>query len=236
MSEGAAGRRVTAVRVCRRFPDAFGRVARGELHLCALCALASHLNAENAAELFAACKGKTRRQIEELLAVRFPRPDVREQIRRLPVRVQVPVDAAKPMATATQTLPPTRPAAERRTPPGEVSRSSAATGSATGEVRAAQVRKLGRYLSVVVRREIHARDHGRCSFVSADGRRRTARTFLEFDHVKPFARFGTADPRNLRLLCRAHNLLHARNCFGVMHLAAKIAAKRRIAPAASAVP
>src|SRR6187402_1594368 len=65
MSEGAAGRRVTAVRVCRRFPDAFGRVARGELHLCALCALASHLNAENANELLAASKGKTRRQVEE---------------------------------------------------------------------------------------------------------------------------------------------------------------------------
>src|SRR5215207_1080795 len=43
MSEGAAGRRVTAARVCRRFPEAFERIARGELHLCALCALAPHL-------------------------------------------------------------------------------------------------------------------------------------------------------------------------------------------------
>ena len=88
MSEGTAGRRVTAARVCRRFPDAFERVARGELHLCALCALAPHLNEQNAAEWFEACKGKTRRQIEELLAARFPRPDVREQIRRLPARGQ----------------------------------------------------------------------------------------------------------------------------------------------------
>src|SRR6185369_14426346 len=49
MSEGTAGRRGTAARVCRRFPDAFERVARGELHLCALCALAPHLNEQNAA-------------------------------------------------------------------------------------------------------------------------------------------------------------------------------------------
>jgi len=35
MSEGSAGRRVAAARVCRRFPEAFERVARGELHLCA---------------------------------------------------------------------------------------------------------------------------------------------------------------------------------------------------------
>src|SRR6478736_1889583 len=35
MSEGAAGRRVAAARVCRRFSGAFERVARGQLHLCA---------------------------------------------------------------------------------------------------------------------------------------------------------------------------------------------------------
>jgi len=41
-------------------------------------------------------RGKTRRQVEELLAARFPRPDVREQISRLPVRAQlaaVPIEA-----------------------------------------------------------------------------------------------------------------------------------------------
>jgi hypothetical protein len=86
MSEGAAGRRVAAARVCRRFPEAFERVARGELHLSALCALSPHLKPSNASELFEACQRKTRRQTDELLAARFPRPDVREQIRRLPAR------------------------------------------------------------------------------------------------------------------------------------------------------
>ena len=90
MSEGAAGRRVTAARVCRRFPEAFELVARGDLHLSALCGLSAHLNPENAAELFGACRRKTRRQVEELLAARFPKPDVREQIRRLPGRAQLP--------------------------------------------------------------------------------------------------------------------------------------------------
>jgi len=96
MSEGTAGRRVTAARVCRRFPDAFERVARAELHLCALCALGPHLKEQNATELFEVCKGKTRRQIEELLAARFPRPDVREQIRRLPPHRQESTLSATP--------------------------------------------------------------------------------------------------------------------------------------------
>src|SRR5450432_3626499 len=90
MSEGAAGRRVAAARVCRRFPEAFERVARGDLHLSALCALSPHLNPENASELFEACRRKPRRQVEALLAARFPKPNVREQIRRLPVRAEAP--------------------------------------------------------------------------------------------------------------------------------------------------
>src|SRR6187431_1105900 len=104
MSEGSAGRRVTAVRVCRRFPEAFERVARGQLHLCALCALAPHLNPENAAELFEASRGKTRRQIEELLAARFPRPDVREQIRRLPVRGAVPAGPSESSSAPSRAI------------------------------------------------------------------------------------------------------------------------------------
>src|SRR5450755_3948031 len=92
MSEGAAGRRVAAARVCRRFPEAFEHVARGDLHLSALCALSPHLDPGNANELFEACRRKTRRQIEELLASRFPRPDVREQIRRLPARAHAAAD------------------------------------------------------------------------------------------------------------------------------------------------
>jgi len=79
MSEGTAGRRVTAARMRRRFPEVFERIARGDLHLCALCALAPQLTRENAAELFEVCPRKTRRQIEHLLAARFPKPDVRAQ-------------------------------------------------------------------------------------------------------------------------------------------------------------
>ena len=102
MSEGTAGRRVTAARVCRRFPEVLERIARGDLHLCAVCALAPQLTRENAAELFEACRDKTRRQIEHLLAARFPKPDVRAQIRRLPARLPAPLAAIEPV------LPPQR--------------------------------------------------------------------------------------------------------------------------------
>jgi hypothetical protein len=129
--------------------------------------------------------------------------------------------------------------AERRTPPGGDSPARRVNdwetresgpihaGIHAGAHAGIHAGNRGRYLAVSVRREIYGRDGGQCAFVAADGRRCQARAFLEFDHRKPFARFGASDARNVRLLCKAHNLLHARNCFGAMHIAAKIAAKRR---------
>lgn len=66
LSEAAAGRRLTGARVCRTFPEAFALVAKGDLHLSALCELRPHLTPTNARELFAACRRKPRRQIEAL--------------------------------------------------------------------------------------------------------------------------------------------------------------------------
>ena len=82
--KSSAGRRIAAARVCREYPEAFTRVAAGELSLSVLCALRPHLHAENARELFTACSRKSYEQVEELLAARFPKPDVRDLIRRLP--------------------------------------------------------------------------------------------------------------------------------------------------------
>jgi hypothetical protein len=90
--KSSAGRRIAAARVCRDFPEAFASIANGELQLSVLCALRPHLSAENANELFAACARKSYEQVEELLAARFPKPDVRDLIRRLPATAVVTPD------------------------------------------------------------------------------------------------------------------------------------------------
>jgi len=352
---------VAAARVCRRFLEAFELVARGDLHLSALCGLAPHLNPQNATELFIGCCCKTRRRVDELIAARFPKPDVREQIRRLPTRVpaqvQVPMvadvprmttriethDAAVAEANATGQGPEATPAevaefagdhgfetapsivgsppARRRelealsadrfgvhfpadaelkelleraralashrlpkndlsslmrlvlesfvkhedarrfavgrkprrakaraphvkassprvTPPGGVEPAIASAEGKTALVssRASQVarvaagfakrRKHSRHVPAAVRCAVYLRDCGRCSFVSEDGRRCEARARLELDHVEPWARLGAAGVDNIRLRCRAHNQLHAWDCFGARHIEAKIAARQ----------
>ena len=87
LCESTAGRHIAAARVCRNHPEVFAMVASGALHASALSLLRKHLTKENAAELFERCKQRSARRVEELLAARFPRPDVRDLVRRLPAQL-----------------------------------------------------------------------------------------------------------------------------------------------------
>src|SRR6187431_1594888 len=83
LCESTAGRHIAAARVCRNHPEVFALVASGALHASALSLLRKHLSSENAAGLFELCAHRSARKVEELLAARFPRPDVRDLVRRL---------------------------------------------------------------------------------------------------------------------------------------------------------
>jgi hypothetical protein len=60
-----------------------------------------------------------------------------------------------------------------------------------------------------VRREVVGRDGWQCNYVSPEGRRCTARGFLQFDHKHRWADGGLDTPENLRVLCGPHNRLLA---------------------------
>jgi hypothetical protein len=71
-----------------------------------------------------------------------------------------------------------------------------------------------RAIPAAVRREVWARDSGCCTWSGDDGRRCGSTWKLELDHVVAVARGGASEPDNLRLLCRAHNVLHAERTYG----------------------
>ena len=103
LSEPAAYNRIEAARAARRFPVILGMLGEGALSLATVRLLSSHLTAENHQELLAAATGKSKRQVEELLARYFPQPDVPSSVRRLPMAkaLQVSSDpSATPAATA----------------------------------------------------------------------------------------------------------------------------------------
>jgi hypothetical protein len=83
LCEQAAYKRILAARSARQFPAIFAAVADGRLHLSAVVLLAPYLTPENAHELLTAAAHQSKGGIEELLAQRFPRPDVPAQIRAL---------------------------------------------------------------------------------------------------------------------------------------------------------
>jgi hypothetical protein len=84
LSENEAFHRITAARLARRFPAIFGSIEQRSIHLSAVCLLRDYLTPENHRELLGEASGKTKLQVQELLARRFPRPDVASTIRKLP--------------------------------------------------------------------------------------------------------------------------------------------------------
>jgi hypothetical protein len=83
LCEQAAFKRIRAARTARQFPAIFAAVADGRLHLSAVVLLTPYLTPENADELLAAAAHQNKSQLEQLLAQRFPRPDVPAQIQAL---------------------------------------------------------------------------------------------------------------------------------------------------------
>jgi hypothetical protein len=75
-SEVAAYKRIRAARAARRFPAIFDAIAQGRLHLSGVVLLAPYLTEHSAGELLAAATHKTTKEVERLLAERYPRPDV----------------------------------------------------------------------------------------------------------------------------------------------------------------
>jgi hypothetical protein len=75
LSEGEAFRRILAARLARRFPRVCSLLASGNVNLSTLELLREHLTKENHAELFAAVAGKSKLEVQMILAARFPRPD-----------------------------------------------------------------------------------------------------------------------------------------------------------------
>jgi len=75
---------------------------------------------------------------------------------------------------------------------------------------------LTRYVSASIRREVWARDGGRCAFVGRKGRC-TETGQLELHHVTAFALGGATTTDNLALRCRAHNQYEGALLFGFAH-------------------
>ena len=122
LSEWEAYARISVARAARSFPLILDLLADGSVHLTAVKLLAPHLRPENHRDVLESARGKTKLEIQEIVARLAPKPDAPTSIRRVPppppqsmaASAEVPALAIVPAATALpETAPPAVPPAAR---------------------------------------------------------------------------------------------------------------------------
>lgn len=98
-SESQAYLRINAARKAQKYPAILSMVEAGEIHLTAIAKLSPHLTADNHQDLLHGAMRKSKIQIEQMLADKFPKPDVPTSIRAMPVpRVKGGIERAEDVA------------------------------------------------------------------------------------------------------------------------------------------
>jgi len=95
LSEHEAYLRIAVARASREHPVLFEMLAEGRLALSVIARLAPHLTEANRKSVLARAEGKSKRQIEELVAELSPKPDVPTIVRKLPERHPTSPDNAQ---------------------------------------------------------------------------------------------------------------------------------------------
>ena len=113
-SENEAHTRLQVARLCSQFPAALEALETGTIHLTGLALLCPKVTQENVHELLDEARGKTRREIEALLARRFPRPDVLSSI--TPVQPTLLEQSNPGPGASSEQAAPTAPAREPSRP------------------------------------------------------------------------------------------------------------------------
>jgi hypothetical protein len=155
-SESAAGRRIAAARCMRRVPRVEALLERREVSLMSVGLIERVLTPENASELLERIRGKSKLEVERVVAECRPVVVVRDRVRpiQVPVPAAVLVNATIPAVTPTNGATPVTMSLNEATP---AAMSVAATTPATTSVAATT--SAGRSSPMLLVNEV-ANSHG----------------------------------------------------------------------------
>ena len=111
-SEGAAYYRIHVARAAREIPAILDALRSGAVHLAGLRLLVPRLTQENHEQVLSQAAGKSKREIEELVAVLAPKPPVPDSVRKCP-QPQLAL-AGPPVSAAPVSSPAGPPPVEHR--------------------------------------------------------------------------------------------------------------------------
>lgn len=283
--DGEAYRRIRVARVIRAYPEALTALTRKQVTASSLVVLSPWLERSNVGEWLATAAGKSRRELEALVASRYPQAPQPDAVRNFPFHPLV-VSAAPPQALEVELPNPASHEPSIRLEEGwqqmsPVSADRVRVGFDAAAIVAQLIERLrqllrhkypegrledlirealeayldrkdpqrrmemntakaecvaespepedhqrlptrflrawaaGRYIPAKVKSTVWARDDGRCAWRDNDGTVCGSKDWIEYDHLRPFAKGGKSDdPRNIRLLCRVHNQAAAEAVFG----------------------
>src|SRR5947207_515335 len=124
LSEHAAYGRIEAARAARKFPVILEMLAEGSLNLTAVGLLGRHLTRDNYCAVLDEAKGRSKSEVEVIVARIHPQPDVPSSIRKLPAANpvaapgEVPAVALKPGPAGEAPTVPASPAPSALPAPG----------------------------------------------------------------------------------------------------------------------
>ena len=238
-SDGAAHRRISAMRLVHDVPEAKQSIAEGKLSLTTASQVQSFFRAESQKrqktyskaeklELLETVEGTSREQCERKLAETSPQYAVKSKLPGIEQddELALLLEEFRQLAMLSDGSPlniiksALRQAIERLKAKSQKAAETKFTASC--KVSQASPAKLpSRYIPSTIKSEIWRRDKGRCTYIDPRTKRRCEATYhLEFDHITPFSLDGETSVGNLRLLCKAHNQLRAILTFGIPKIAA----------------
>lgn len=199
-SEGAAYRRVSAMRLMRESEGVDKKLASGALSLTNAAKLQSKFRETEKLgvslpreEILAAANGASTRELEKMLtddSVRSTQDLLKEKLAQLKALLSHKYPGIKEeellLMLVEERIAREDPAKKR------------------GDIGAEVRQPLKRHIPTKLKAAIWKRDNGRCTYKNCESTH-----FLEYDHIKPLARGGKTEANNLRLLCRTHNQLEA---------------------------
>jgi len=102
MSDAEAYLRIHAARMGRKFPLILDLFASGALHLTGIKLLGPYSTPDNHVQLLERARGKSKREVERLVAEIAPKPDVPNQLRKLPQRRALQITEMARVASRVQ--------------------------------------------------------------------------------------------------------------------------------------
>jgi hypothetical protein len=216
--EGQAYRRINAMRLMKGNPQVEEKISSGKISLTTAAMVQTFIRKNKISSEIALKKveGKSSREAERSLLELAPNPVPEERVRAISkehteIRI-VPdknlkelLDRLKalrshknPSLTYTELIEDMAKLAERHWDPA-LKRSKAPSAPKSDK----------RAVPSALKSYIWKRDQGKCTF-EANGKKCGSTHLLEIDHIQPWARGGSHEAGNLRLLCREHNQFRAR--------------------------